>query len=724
MMQGEVERRISLCVILCLGALLAPRVRASNAEAVAPEPIDEFSPSTITSSGYYKLATDLVGTLTISTSCVTLDLNGYCIANGTNHGVVINNNASQIEVRNGTISAPTSGNGIEVASGCDDIVVKNVRVTQCAIGLNAATSNSIAVQDSVFLNNTSEGIKLTGCSRCSLSDCKTSLNTTGILLDECTNSSVQNCLAINNSAAGYSLDTCQRNVVLGCKSLQIGAGVATDSYGFLAEDGSCNSFSCCHAKNTTTTSTGASNVVAGFAFKGSETCSVVSHCNASCSTTPTGGSSTAYGIWLEESFSSLTSLVTGDANTTLYAAAWHPTISGFFALGGIPAEDQLQTYTFDVNASAFQAVQGISHGTNDDIFGLEWTKDGKYLAFAGNAGSGGYQARVYQLDACSKTLGLVQSVTHGATLYATSWSPSGGHLVVGGASSGGDQITLYSFSRDAGTLTSVDTVAHGATVRALKWSPDGQFVLVGSQTTGGNQLFVYQFDPVDEDLTLTDSEAHGATVRGVAWSWSGSYAAIVGDTGTGNYDTRVYSFNSSTGTLTLQDSETHGADTFGVDWSPCGRYIATAGTAVGGNEARLYSFDLVAQTLALQASASTGPSPAYAISWAPGGQHILFAGAESANQTHDVFSALSFPEKNMVTYNTVYCTTGNNIGTSTGISGSNFLNLIRGNTVYNNDRNYCFVSDAQPSCSLCSCFNLSTEQGTEGTICGGSDDDA
>jgi len=77
-----------------------------------------------------------------------------------------------------------------------------------------------------------------------------------------------------------------------------------------------------------------------------------------------------------------------------------------------------------------------------------------------------------------------------------------------------------------------------------------------------------------------------------------------------------------------------------------------------------------------------------------------------------------------VTYNTVYCTSGNNLGTSTGISVSNCCNLVRGNTVYNNDRNYCFVSDASPSGSLCSCFNLSTEPGTEGTRCGGSDDDA
>jgi len=706
--------------LLLISISLASHVLASDAEAVAAQPIDEFCPfpAIITTSGFYKLATNLVGTVTIATSCVTLDLNDYCISNGTTHGVLVNNNASQVTIRNGTIDSPTSGNGIEIDSGCDDIMIRNVRVTGCSIGLNAASSTSIVVDDSIFSDNTNEGVKLTSCSRCSFSCCKSSLNTTGFRLDQCNNNTLRSCLSVNDSVAGYSLDSCNRNLLQGCKSLYIGGGVATDSYGFVAEDGSCNSFDCCHAKGVTTTATGASNLAVGFAFKGDETCSSVTHSTASCTETPSGGSSTAYGIWLSESFGTLSSLATGDANTTLYTAAWHPTICGFFALGGIPVSQQLQTYVFNGSDNSLQAVQGITHGTSDDVFNLEWTRDGKYLAFAGNAGSGSYDTRVYQLDPCSKALELVQSATHGATLFAASWSPDGGHLVVGGSASGANQIRVYRFDRGTGALTSVDTVAHGATVRSIKWAPDSQFIAVGSDTTGGNQLFIYQFDPVDEDLTLTDSEAPGARVRSVSWSWNGLYVAMVGDTGTGSFDTRVYEFDSSTGALTLRDSETHGAETLGVDWSSCGRYLATTGFDAGGNETRVYSFDLVAKTLSLQSSSGTGPSPGRCVSWAPSGQNILIVGSEVANITHVVFSALDFPEKNTVQGNTIFCTTGNTLGTSTGISGSSCLNLIRNNTVYNNDRHYCFATDALPSCSLCSCFNVSTEPGTEGVGCG------
>jgi len=706
------------CLILATVLLsMILLVKASNDEAVAPVPMDEFdpTPSIITSPGYYKLSSDLIGTVTISTSRVTLDLNGFCISNGINHGVVISSGVSEVTVRNGTIISPTAGNGIEVESGGQGITIENIRAIQCLTGLNATSCNALIVSDSVFLSNTNEGVNLASCTGCLLSKCRTGLNSTGVRLDQCDNNNLQGCLAIEDAVAGYHLQSCISNLLVDCKSLGIGSsGSAVDTHGFVADGGSCNTFDLCCARGVVTSATDVANIAAGFALKGGETCSAITRNSIGCTKTPSGGSSAAYGILLEASVSPFTRLVSGNVAQTMYTCQWHPKICDYFVLGGVPSNGQIRTYFYDRDANTITDLQTLSHGATGEIRNLEWSVDGDYLAAVGSAGSGGYDTRVYGLDSCSGLLEVATEATHGATLYATSWSPNGGHLVVGGVASGGNQIRLYGFNKSSGTLTSVSTVAHGATVWTIKWSPSGRFLAVGSETTGGNQLFIYEFDPIAETLTLRDSQAPGATVYSVAWSCDDQYLAMGGAAGTGGNDTRLYSFDGSTKVLTLKDSVVHGATVYGVDWSPCRRYFVTAGVNVSPNEeAVLYSFNLETETFSVQAVSDTGPSPCRATSWGQDGGYILICGAEGVETlTHDIYSGALFVSKNLVTDNDVYGTTGNNLGTSVGIFGSSCSNMIKNNTVYNNDKDYGFVVNVMKQCSRCTCFDeLSTTTG-------------
>jgi len=707
------KRRIAFLVMFFC---IVPAGRASNNEAVAPVPMDEFdpTPSIITSPGYYKLSSDLIGTVTISSNCVTLDLNSFCISNGTTHGVLINNNASQVTIRNGTIISPASGNGVEIEGGCADITIENIRVVQCAVGLNAASCSDILVRDSSFLNNTNEGIKLSSCFSCLLNRCRTASNATGVLLEQSDRNNLQGCLAIEDAVAGYSLLSSADNFLVDCTSLNIGSsGSAIDTYGFVADGGSCNTFDCCCARGVVTSATDVANIAAGFALKGGETCSAITRNSIGCTQTPSGGSSAAYGILLEASVSPFTRLVSGNVAQTMYTCQWHPKTCDYFVLGGVPSNGQIRTYFYDRDANTITDIQTLSHGATGEIRNLEWSLDGDYLAAVGSAGSGGYDTRVYSLDSCGNILEVATEATHGATLYATSWSPSGGHLVVGGVASGGNQIRLYSFNKNATTLTSVSTIAHGATVWTIKWSPSGRFLAVGSETTGGNQLFIYEFDPITETLALRDSQAPGATVYSAAWSCDDRYLAMGGAAGTGGNDTRLYSFDSSTKVLTLQDSLVHGATVYGVDWSPCRRYFVTAGVNVAPNEeAVLYTFDLETETFSVQAVSDTGPSPCRATSWGKDGGYILICGAEGVETlTHDIYSGALFVTKNLVADNDVYCTTGNNLGTSVGIFGSNCFNLIKNNMAYGNNKDYSFVTNIVEKCSRCTCFDEQTTQG-------------
>ena len=675
-------------------------LHASNQEAVAPQVIDEFSPSVITESGYYKLATDAVGTITISASCVTLDLNGYCIANGSNHGVVINNSVSKVTVRNGTIFSPTNGNGIEIASGCDSITISNIGATQCNIGLSAANSSVIVVEDSVFLNNANEGVKLDGCSRCSLFKCRATQNIIGFLLDQCNDSILQDCFACNNASAGYSLDTATGNMLISCKSLEDG-GSSIDTFGFVSEDGAGNLFERCYAEGTITSAMDVANVVAGFAFRGAESCSSIVASRVSGIQAPSNGLSTAYGIRLEESLGLPSALASGDIDAIAYSCQWHPKVCNFFALGGRPAERQTRTYRFDSNNNSLRGVQGITHRTGRQIRAVDWTKDGNYLAVVGNAGIDGYEIRVYGFDLCTHMLELLVSADHNRILYAVAWSPDGRYLLVGGNVRSGFYMRLFRFEKATNTLTEVQGINHGARVRSVRWSPDGRFVAVGGNATGGNELFIYEFDILTELLTLRDSQAHGAIVRGVSWSWDGRYVAMVGSNGTDDYDVRIYEFDATAKTLTLRDSKDHGAVLFAVDWSPCGRYLVVGGSNSSGVKVRVYSFDPAAKTLALKVSSDAGPGSVYSASWASDGGHIVFAGVEANNITHQVFSALNFPSGNVVVNNHITCTAGNSVGWGTGLNASSCTNLVKNNMVYANNRDYCFASNLIKPCHLC-----------------------
>ena len=89
-----------------------------------------------------------------------------------------------------------------------------------------------------------------------------------------------------------------------------------------------------------------------------------------------------------------------------------------------------------------------------------------------------------------------------------------------------------------------------------------------------------------------------------------------------------------------------------------------------------------------------------AVLWSPDGSYIA-AGLDTGDADRlKIYEALSFPHKNVITGNTVYCNSGGSIPSGFGISGSSIMNMIIQNTAYSNplmpfmvDQSYVFATN-------------------------------
>ncbi|MGE0206559.1 MAG: right-handed parallel beta-helix repeat-containing protein [Candidatus Babeliales bacterium] len=142
------------------------------------------TPTTITNPGYYCLNNDIVGTITINSDRVILDLNGFEISGTTDHVIVVEH--TDIVIKNGIIRGTTTGSsGISVTDGIN-ITIENINFTDNYNGILLTTVSCIAIEQCMFTEHTKDGscINATGLYGAHFSDivCKNNTSNQDIAL--------------------------------------------------------------------------------------------------------------------------------------------------------------------------------------------------------------------------------------------------------------------------------------------------------------------------------------------------------------------------------------------------------------------------------------------------------------------------------------------------------------------------------------------------------------
>lgn len=189
------------------------------AGACSPIPLYSVGSSTIviSSPGTYRLAQDIIlssgsaiPAISITTSNVTLDLNGFEIFSSVNgsEGIRIINAApiSSIVIKNGSIrTTATNGTGIDIDS-VTDLTIRDVRISGWQFR-GAFISNSRLVQlDNVIVSGaiTTQGILLLAVQNAFMEGVIARANRTGYLIQACSGVVLRNVAAYSNTLDGFN----------------------------------------------------------------------------------------------------------------------------------------------------------------------------------------------------------------------------------------------------------------------------------------------------------------------------------------------------------------------------------------------------------------------------------------------------------------------------------------------------------------------------------------
>jgi Periplasmic component of the Tol biopolymer transport system len=537
----------------------------------------------------------------------------YALCNNITGTITIAASNVMLDLNNYKISA-----GIVVNSGLDQIAMRNgvVEGTTNGILVNSGTKNVIIENITVKNATLGSGIKFTNVTDATINGCTLTMNTTGLQLSNSHKINVSNTIADCNRNAGFDLISSTTNTFLNCKSLGTGQGNTVTSNnlvtGFVSLNGYGNIFERCIANSTQALSTVDSNsLIAGFALRGHEGGSKIIECEAANSTSSPNGYTIPYGILLEGSISSLISLTGGypNASNDIYAVEWSPD-GQYIALGGDVLDsgtgNEVQIVKFDRVANSLTTVTGVqSLAANERVNSLSWSSDGQYLAVA------------------------LKKIPNGAK-----------------------GLLIYSFDRQYGTLTLVASQltrgTSGESVNSVSWSPNGQFLVAGGlELSGntGNELQVFSFNRVAGTLTFVTSAISVTSteqVTSVDWSPDGQYIAVGGIVL--NKSLKVFKFDTSPGILTLVAEALGNTDNvYSVSWSPDGQYIAVGGFSLsGGDDAQVFRFNRADASLVKAADSGITGATIYTVSWSPDGQYLIIGGDDLTGGTNDEIQLFKF----------------------------------------------------------------------------------
>jgi hypothetical protein len=175
--------------------------------------------TTINSSGVYCLAHDLtiinnMDAITINTSDVVVDLNGYAIHqnSASANGITINTGFSNIVIKNGFIDTVSSiGNGINISSDVTTLQISDVSIKNFGIGILAASTLSQAIIENCNVhNNVTVNIRFNSCNSIEVKNCQLNNATStapgvgnGLSIIAPSNDVlISNCVANNNAGNG------------------------------------------------------------------------------------------------------------------------------------------------------------------------------------------------------------------------------------------------------------------------------------------------------------------------------------------------------------------------------------------------------------------------------------------------------------------------------------------------------------------------------------------
>ena len=111
------------------------------------------STTTISNPGDYCVAKTFTGAITIASSNVALNLNGYTISNPSATAITINPNLQEIYITNGTLGAAATG--LQIGSGVTDLELTNLQMLNCTnAGINGLGTSANPISKLRFNNST------------------------------------------------------------------------------------------------------------------------------------------------------------------------------------------------------------------------------------------------------------------------------------------------------------------------------------------------------------------------------------------------------------------------------------------------------------------------------------------------------------------------------------------------------------------------------------------
>lgn len=217
---------------------------------------------------------------------------------------------------------------------------------------------------------------------------------------------------------------------------------------------------------------------------------------------------------------------------------------GLAAIGGFlsdfnagPYGASVRLYEFNLLTEQFIELDAVA--PTPYVFALDicCIDSEAYLAVAGMPNhTTGHDVWIYKFNSSTKKLELITSFTHGNTVYAIKWLCSecseyltNRFLAIGGeAAPDNADIRLLSFDPENQTLTIVNSRTHGATVFALDWCKrDGvrPLLAVGGKTAREDcekiNLRIFSTDCVGSmNLINRGTYFEGKTVRTLSWCCS------------------------------------------------------------------------------------------------------------------------------------------------------------------------------------------------------------
>ncbi|HEV2601078.1 MAG TPA: right-handed parallel beta-helix repeat-containing protein [Candidatus Babeliales bacterium] len=147
---------------------------------------------TLSLSGTYCLTNDVTGTIVITGSSITLNLNGYAVLSGSD-GISIASSASDVRIKNGSVRGSGADRGIFV-NGATDVRIEEVTCDNWTIGIYSLNAVTV-ILDNVNCNNNTTSFQCDSTEGAIARNTTFSNNSTGALVSVNSTAEFINCSA-------------------------------------------------------------------------------------------------------------------------------------------------------------------------------------------------------------------------------------------------------------------------------------------------------------------------------------------------------------------------------------------------------------------------------------------------------------------------------------------------------------------------------------------------